>query len=268
MYCKLFASLYQGTLRGKSHEILVFTNLLANADSAGHVDIHFRAIADEVGLSVDEVRAAIVVLESPDVESRSHEHAGARLVRMDGHREWGWKIVNYIKYRSIRSEEDRREQNRIAQDKFRQNSKQPSAIVSNSKPRKPPSAQAEAEAEAEAEAISARTGENPAGGCGNPAGSCGEIPTLDELKAYAAVQAIPESSVKSFHEHHAGNSLWLNQHGILINWKIKLKSWSEKDRQPKPNHANFRTSAPDRNAGTLNANITPEQLAKLKSKVR
>ena len=96
----------------------------------------------------------------------------------------------------------------------------------------------------------------------------GEIPTLDELKAYAAVQAIPESSVKSFHEHHAGNSLWLNQHGILINWKIKLKSWSEKDRQPKPNHANFRTSAPDRNAGTLNANITPEQLAKLKSKVR
>lgn len=146
MYCKLFASLYQGTLRGKSHEILVFTNLLANADSAGHVDIHFRAIADEVGLTVDEVKAAIRVLESPDPESRSPEHAGARLVKMDGHREWGWKIVNYLKYRSIRSEEDRREQNRLAQERFRNKSNQNSK---QSKPRKPKSAQAEAEAEAE-----------------------------------------------------------------------------------------------------------------------
>ena len=45
MYCKLFASLYQGTLRGQSDEILVFTNLLANCDRDGYVDKHFRAIA-------------------------------------------------------------------------------------------------------------------------------------------------------------------------------------------------------------------------------
>ena len=70
MYCKLFASLYQGTLRGKSHEILVFTNMLAHADAEGCVDKHFRAIADEVGLSVDEVKEAVENLESPDPESR------------------------------------------------------------------------------------------------------------------------------------------------------------------------------------------------------
>jgi len=147
MYCKLFASLYQGTLRGRSHEILVFTNLLANADAAGFVDKHFRAIAEEVGLSQDEVKAAIQVLESPDLESRSPEASGARLVKMDSHRAWGWRIVNYIKYRQIRSEEDRREQNRAAQERFRNksnNSKPPSAEVSRGKPE---SAQAEAEAE-------------------------------------------------------------------------------------------------------------------------
>jgi hypothetical protein len=58
MYAKLFTSIYQGTLRGNSHGLLVFTNLLAHADQSGHVDMHFRAIADEVGLSVDEVKAA------------------------------------------------------------------------------------------------------------------------------------------------------------------------------------------------------------------
>ena len=139
MYVKLFSSLYQGTLRGRSDEILVFTNLLAYADQHGIVDKHFKAIADETGLPVDRVQAAILALESPDTESRSPEHEGRRIIRMDEHRVWGWKIVNYGKYRSIRSEDDRREQNRLAQERWRQKNKQ-------SKPR---SAQAEGEADTE-----------------------------------------------------------------------------------------------------------------------
>lgn len=163
MYCKLFASLYQGTLRGRSNEILVFTNLLAHCDREGHVDKHFRAIAEEVGISIDDVRAAIQVLESPDPESRSPENDGSRLVRMDGHRAWGWRIVNYTKYRAIKDEDDRREQNRRAQAEWRakqadlknpkpvssvSNSKQPSSDVITDKQRKPKSAHADADADA------------------------------------------------------------------------------------------------------------------------
>lgn len=139
MYVKLFASLYQGTLRGCSDEILVFTNLLAHADQHGFVDKHWRAIAEETGLPRNRVEAAIISLEAPDNESRSPEHEGRRIIRMDGHRAWGWQIVNYGKYRAIRSEDDRREQNRAAQERFRNKSKQ-------SKPR---SAQGEAEGEGE-----------------------------------------------------------------------------------------------------------------------
>ena len=141
MYGKLFASLYQGTLRGRSDEILVFTNLVAHADSRGFVDKHWLAIAQETGLSIEQVKAAIEVLEAPDPDSRSPEENGRRLVRMDEHRAWGWRIVNHAKYRAIRSEEDRREQNRLAQERFRDKS-------NKSKPRKPRSAKAEAEAEA------------------------------------------------------------------------------------------------------------------------
>lgn len=152
MYAKLFTSIYQGTLRGNSRGLLVFTNLLAHADAAGHVDVHPRAIAEEVGLTVAEVRAALDELEAPDPESRSPEEDGRRLIRLDEHRAWGWRIVNYVKYRSIRSEEDRRAQNREAQKRWRD--KQASDADKQRKPRKPrkpSSAKEEAEGEAEEE---------------------------------------------------------------------------------------------------------------------
>lgn len=131
MYCKLFASLYQGTLRGRAHEILVFTNMLASASRIGECDKHWRAIAEEVGLTVDEVKAACANLEKPDVESRSPEDSGRRIVRLDEHRDWGWRIVNYMKYRMIRDREDRMEQNREAQRRRR-------ARRSQGAPPKPP----------------------------------------------------------------------------------------------------------------------------------
>ena len=146
MYVKLFASLYHGTLRGNSNGLLVFTNLLAHCDKEGIADIHPRAIAEEVGLPPEAVQAALIELEAPDLESRSPEEEGRRIIRTDEHRAWGWRVVNYGKYRAIRSEEDRREQNRLAQAKFREKSKPSSA---KSKPSKPPSAQAEAEGEEE-----------------------------------------------------------------------------------------------------------------------
>lgn len=153
LYAKLFTSIYQGTLRGKSHGLLVFTNLLAHADQWGVVDIHPRAIAEEVGLTRDEVQAAIDELEAPDIESRSPDEGGRRIIRMDDHRAWGWQIVNYIKYRSIRNEDDRREQNRIAQATWRskqagKQSKPASAVVSHGKLQ---SAHTEAEADTEEE---------------------------------------------------------------------------------------------------------------------
>jgi len=139
MYVKLFSSLYQGTLRGRSDEILVFTNLLAHSDQHGIVDKHYRAIAEETGLSTERVETAIQNLEAADPESRSPEMDGRRIIKLDEHRVWGWKIVNYGKYRSIRNEDDRREQNRLAQEKWR------------NKQRKPPSAQGEGEVDTDTE---------------------------------------------------------------------------------------------------------------------
>ena len=151
MYAKIFASLYQGTLRGNAHAILVFTNLLAPADREGCVDKHFRAIADEVGLSVDQVRAAIDYLQSPDPESRSPEKEGRRITPLDGHRKWGWQITNYEKYRTIRCEDDRRAYNREAQARHRK-----SKIVNDSDSGSRMSAKGEGDADAKVEVVVSR----------------------------------------------------------------------------------------------------------------
>lgn len=137
MYAKLFTSIYQGTLRGDSRGLLVFTNLLAHCDASGTVDIHPRAISEEVGLPIDDVKSTLLMLESPDDESRSPEENGRRIVRLDEHRAWGWRVVNYGKYRAIRSEDDRREQNRLSQKRWRERnqSKPPSAEDQQDKPK-------------------------------------------------------------------------------------------------------------------------------------
>lgn len=81
-----------------------------------------------------------------------------------------------------------------------------------------------------------------------------EIPTWNEVKTEADFRGIQEVSAKRFFDHHDGNSLWINQHGRIINWRAKLKSWAEFDRQPKPKtHETNRQPAASRNAGTYNA---------------
>lgn len=107
MYAKVFNSMFEGSLRGRSDAILTFVNMLTSADSEGFVDRHFRSIADETGLPLERVKVAIAELESPDPDSRSAESDGRRIERISEQRSWGWRIVNYRKYRDIRDASSR-----------------------------------------------------------------------------------------------------------------------------------------------------------------
>jgi len=106
-YAKIFASLFDGSLRGKPDEILVFVNMLTHSNKEGNVDIHFKAISDETGIPVDRVKEAAINLESPDPESRTPDEEGRRIKRLDDHRSWGWHIINYYKYRMLMGQSER-----------------------------------------------------------------------------------------------------------------------------------------------------------------
>lgn len=149
MYAKVFASLWNGTLRGMPSEQLVFIYLLAHSDEDGVVDIIVDKIIDDTGLEAGDVRRAIEILESPDKNSRSTEDDGRRLLPLYEHGAWGWRIVNHSKYRTLRNEEERRRQNREAQAKRR--SQHLSASVSNGQHESALSAHTDADADAETE---------------------------------------------------------------------------------------------------------------------
>src|SRR4030066_883039 len=97
MYGKIFKSVFEGTMRGKRDVLLVWMNLIVNADKDGYIDRTFRVIADETGMPLDDVKNAILELESPDTDSRSQELDGRRLGRRDGHPNWGGRCGNYSK---------------------------------------------------------------------------------------------------------------------------------------------------------------------------
>lgn len=149
MYAKVFKSMFDGSLRGQSDAILVFVNLLVSADRDGWVDRNFQAIADETGLSLSRVKAAIQLLESPDSQSRSKDLEGRRLERIDAHREWGWRIVNYVHYRTLAREYERREYLREKQSERRNSLRQLASTHVNTGQHCQPIAEAEAEVDAQ-----------------------------------------------------------------------------------------------------------------------
>jgi hypothetical protein len=83
--------------------------LIVLADREGFVDMTPEAISRRTIIPLDIIRKGIAVLESPDEQSRDPAHDGRRIERISEHREWGWKILNYAKYRAIRSADERRE---------------------------------------------------------------------------------------------------------------------------------------------------------------
>lgn len=108
MYAKVFSQIYDSSIAENYLTRLVFTDLLTLADINGVVDMTREAIARRTNVPLDMVCAAIAELEAPDPKSRTPDEDGRRIARLDQHRDWGWLIVNYQRFREIASEEQRR----------------------------------------------------------------------------------------------------------------------------------------------------------------
>ena len=112
MYAKVFYQIFESSIAEDYIVRHVFMDLLVLADDEGVIDKTDTAISRITNVPVDIVRMAILRLCQPDLESRSSQEDGRRLTLIDSHRKWGWRIVNYAKYRAIRDEEARRISNR------------------------------------------------------------------------------------------------------------------------------------------------------------
>jgi hypothetical protein len=144
-FTKLFSTIVYSTVwQEDMHVKVVWVTLLAMANRHGCVFASVPGLAKAANVSLDQCVEALAKLSSPDEWSRTKTNEGRRIQECDG----GWELLNYLKYRERRDDDERRIQTRFAVAKHRKVKKAKPLTVSQGKPEK---AQAEAEAEAEAE---------------------------------------------------------------------------------------------------------------------
>lgn len=144
-FTKLFSGLTESTVWVEAYPTrILWVAMLSWADQHGRVYGALPGIARRAGITLEEAEAAMQSFMSPDRYSRTKEHEGRRAEAIEG----GWRLLNYQKYRDMRDEEKRREQNREAQAKYREKKLADALLMdADSKQGNQVSAQAEAEAE-------------------------------------------------------------------------------------------------------------------------
>lgn len=113
------------------------------ADRHGVAEGSVPGLADFARVSLEDCERALAVLQAPDRYSRSEDHEGRRILKVDG----GWLVLNHAKYRAKASEDDRREYLRKKQAESR--ARRVNNGVNTRQQISTNSTQAEAEAEAD-----------------------------------------------------------------------------------------------------------------------
>jgi hypothetical protein len=70
------------------------------------------AISRRTSIPLKIITAGLEHLSKPDPYSRTPGDDGRRIVLLDDHRPWGWRLVNHAKYRALRDLEHKREADR------------------------------------------------------------------------------------------------------------------------------------------------------------
>jgi len=119
MYGKIFASMYDGTLKEDWKALVTFQQMIVLADVDGIVDITPSSISGRTGIPLEIIEHGIAALSLPDASSRTPTDEGKRINLLDDHRKWGWYIVNYEIYRDLRDADMVRFRNRDRKQKQR-----------------------------------------------------------------------------------------------------------------------------------------------------
>lgn len=112
MYGKVFDSIYDGTLYGHWEAIVTMQQLIVLATPDGVVDMTPQAIAARTSIPLDIISKGLKVLSEPDPYTRTPGEEGRRIVPLDDHRPWGWRLVNHGKYMRLRNIREKREADR------------------------------------------------------------------------------------------------------------------------------------------------------------
>lgn len=125
MYGKIFASLFTGSMYGKGAPAFslmsyVIANMRPDKTVGFQVELNVKDLANRIGETEETIQKAVDFLCAPDPMSRSGQSDGRRMVKVGA---FDYQVVNGLHYAAIRNEEERREKNRMRQEKYRQKGK-------------------------------------------------------------------------------------------------------------------------------------------------
>ena len=103
-YGKIWESMFDGSLVETRWEAVVtFMLMITFADKDGIVDMTPVSISNRTTIPLEIIEKGLKALEAPDKHSRTDDHDGSRIILLDDHRSWGWRIVNYEKYANAKN---------------------------------------------------------------------------------------------------------------------------------------------------------------------
>lgn len=111
-YTKLFSSILSSSIWCEDAATkVVWVTLLAMADQHGEVQASMPGLARFAGVSLEEADRAMEVFMAPDEHSRTEDHEGRRVERIQG----GYRLLNHAHYRHLGSADQKREADRERQ---------------------------------------------------------------------------------------------------------------------------------------------------------
>ena len=173
-FTKLFQSIIHSTIwRAKPSLKILWVTMLAMADREGVVESSLPGLADAARISLEDCEEGLNALSRPDQHSRTQDFEGRRIMPADG----GWVILNYIKYRETRSDEETRAKTRERVRRFRDKTARNASVT--------PCNASNAIADAEAEAVPTPT------------------PSRGRVKGPVALGVYPEEMIEGVGEYRA-----------------------------------------------------------------
>jgi hypothetical protein len=157
-YTKLFSSIIASTVWCEDDKTrIVWITMLATKGRDGLVEASVPGLAALARVSVESCRAAVEKLEAPDPDSRTPDHEGRRIKKVEG----GWVVLNHAIYRAKMNADERREYLRVKKAESRAKQRESQHGVNNGQSESTPSTHTEAETDAKAEAIPTTLPEAP-----------------------------------------------------------------------------------------------------------
>lgn len=176
MYGKSFAQQFTGSMMGAGPSRFALWNYcIANADKTGCVEVNPPLVAALIGDTVQNIEDAIAYLTAPDPKSRTKDEGGRRLAHEGA---FLYRIVNYLKYREIRTQDERRAYMRAYMRERRARVKVNAANGSSQLAKL-----AEAEGEGEAEAVQPPDGGSKGGAAPRPRSGLNLVEMLKQIPA-------------------------------------------------------------------------------------